>query len=305
MYIPKEQKGSSAQKKLAGDVEPGPQDPRIPSRFFEKVVTGVSHPVDPDLMFDEEDILDMQTAETATLTGSAPSSAIPAWEAIVGSTFTAALVVPPNTFTGNLGARVEAPGTRAIVTAWQRASVTGDMYTVTLEAPVATGPYQVVWMTDESVTSFGPMFIPLIAINPTDAGGDASTWPLIDPSAITPSVDEIASLDGTRAVDQDDGSKVGTFNDSTFPTADQVQAAAADAVSDVLAILPDTIDPTYWPRAKTAVKYLAAILIEQSYFRENAGGPSSGAVLSWTARFNAITSALANATDVNPAMRLV
>jgi hypothetical protein len=303
------------QRTADAPVNPPPSQPPYlveptPSGIIPQAVQGVGHPVDPDLQFDPDDITAEAQAEGLLVTGSGPSSTIPPWQVLAGpgETFTAALVdpggvvdhLPPGV---TFGARVEAPGTRAIVSAYRAASLSGNMWTVTLDAPLVAGPYQLVWMTSDIPLSWGPSFIPLIAVDAADEMLDSAQWPLIDQTAVRPTVDEIASVERTRTVDQNTGEDKGTFDDTTFPSGLEVESIIDDAVAGVLSVIPDAIDPDYWPRVKWAIVLYTAIVIETSYYRVPNQGPSSGVVLTYRQLYQETMAAL-ETTDIGTSIRL-
>lgn len=97
-------------------------------------------------------------------------------------------------------------------------------------------------------------------------------------SEYTPTVDDVAAL--LRARTRDDvGVEVGTFNEDTSPTADEVTNLIALAVGSVSsavgADIPDAADrddggdvDAHRDAAKTLVSLKAAMLIELSYYPE-------------------------------------
>jgi hypothetical protein len=96
---------------------------------------------------------------------------------VVGQVFKASLIDPPGDVVHalGLGARVEVPVARGIVSAWKAGVLVGSVWTVELEAPPAGGDYQLVWMTPDSPPSYQAM-VPLFASNeiPPEASNPAA-----------------------------------------------------------------------------------------------------------------------------------
>jgi hypothetical protein len=96
---------------------------------------------------------------------------------------------------------------------------------------------------------------------------DASN-PLPEATDLRPSVDDVAGLLRARTKDTE-GREVGTFNDETRPTAEQVEThidAAMGLVGVRFPTLPDV--PEYQQAFSSLVAYRAAMRIEKSYFPE-------------------------------------
>lgn len=79
----------------------------------------------------------------------------------VGQPVTATIAAPPGVTT--LGARIEVPGTRAIVACWQTATLQGDQWTVTVDGPLKSGDYQLVWRTPDPEPPDFETFVPITA----------------------------------------------------------------------------------------------------------------------------------------------
>lgn len=78
---------------------------------------------------------------------------------VVGETLMATLLAPGGV-TG-LGARVEVPVTRAIISYWRPAVLEGSTWIVTLETPPQPGEYLLVWRTGDGDPPAYEAFVPL------------------------------------------------------------------------------------------------------------------------------------------------
>lgn len=115
--------------------------------------------------------------------------------------------------------------------------------------------------------------------------------PPVDPDQVRPEVGDVAALESTRTIDVDTGSEGYLFNESTRPTAAQVEELIDTASADVLSQLPDHIDPVWYGAISRAIALRAAWQLEASYYREAAStgvGPAS----EYQARFVADLQAL-------------
>jgi hypothetical protein len=83
---------------------------------------------------------------------------------------------------------------------------------------------------------------------------------------VRPSVAEVARLIRARTKDSD-GVEVGTFNEDTRPTAEQVSGHIDSAVALVM-VRFQTLPDDYTDAARALVAYRAALQIEKSYFPE-------------------------------------
>jgi hypothetical protein len=82
-----------------------------------------------------------------------------------------------------------------------------------------------------------------------------------------PSVDQVASLIRARTKDAE-GREVGTFNEETRPTAEQVEDHISNAVGLLAPRWPLELDDSFYPAVQTLTAYRAAMQIEKSYFPE-------------------------------------
>lgn len=100
-----------------------------------------------------------------------------------------------------------------------------------------------------------------------DAAGQtlAPTNPVQNVNNYTPSVMQVASLLRARTVDTA-GVEIGTFNDATRPTEDQVLELIANAVGTLATKIGDTIPDVLIDEAKRLAAIRAAMLVELSYW---------------------------------------
>jgi hypothetical protein len=113
--------------------------------------------------------------------------------------------------------------------------------------------------------------------------------PLVDRQAVTPSVDDVGALEGTRTIGPG-GEDTGTFTDQTHPSATEVQVLIEEALDVVLSQLSDHVDPVFYPAISRVVAVRTAASIETSYYREQA--PSA-----WE-RYDADLAALSRAIGI-------
>jgi hypothetical protein len=213
--------------------------------------------------------------------------------------FTAQLVDPAG-IPRTLGARVEVPVIRSIVSMWQAATLQGSVWTVTLDGPPFVGDYQLVWMTSDSPPSFEAM-VPLFATDPSTSTVGVD-YPPVDVPSVTPSIDDVAALLRTRTV-AGSGTEEITFTDQTRPAADEVSALIPQALDAVLAELPyKTFDPLHYPQVKRVTALMSAILIEGSYFREQL---TEGSANLWRTLYTTALSGLQQRMKVDLSQQLL
>jgi hypothetical protein len=194
------------------------------------------------------------------------------WQVACGYPFTAALIAPADSALMGwpLGARVERPVTRAIVSAVQQAVLSGGLYTATLDAPPDPGAYNMVWLTSDDPPTY-EVYVPLIATASVQNGAvPLVEWPPIDLTQVTPDEDSVAALERTRTVDAN-GNDTGLFTPDTRPTDTEAQDLIQQARDDVLAQLRRAVDPIHYPQIRHIVAIYAALLVETSYYREQTG----------------------------------
>ena len=110
----------------------------------------------------------------------------------------------------------------------------------------------------------------------------------VDQAAVTPSIDDVALLTATRTIDST-GAQLGVFTSDTNPTAAQVQALIVQAVTLVLAPLPDYFQTSLYGRVQQAITVQAAILIETSFYREQA---NAGSIVALSSALGAMCAAI-------------
>lgn len=189
-------------------------------------------------------------------------------QAVAAQPFTTTLVDPAG-LTNPLGARVEVPVTRAIVSAYQVAALDGAAWTVTLDAPLTPGDYQLVWRTNDPEPPEFETFVPLMVTASTGASGFVSEddFPLVNEEEVRPDVDDIANLANTRTA-SGGGGEISAFTEDTDPTASQVEALIDRALEAILAQLPTRFAASHYERVRHAVELYTLILLEGSFFRE-------------------------------------
>ena len=222
------------------------------------------------------------------------------WTVSVGADITASMADPPGGLQPgiSLGARVEIPVTRAVVSYYRLATLSAGIWTVTLEGVLTAGFYNFVWRTNEAEGRAHPLApsgllidspVP-INVSSTGAGvgagggsGGQPDYPTVDLGEVTPTVDDVAQLERTRTVDEY-GNEYITFTDATRPTADEVLRVISDATPLVLGSLPTQFDPVHWPKARHCVAMYCAMEIEGSWFKEEALA-SGRATMPWETEY--------------------
>jgi hypothetical protein len=196
-------------------------------------------------------------------------------------TFVATLPAAPPV--AGLGARVEVPVTRAIVSAWQAATLDTDgTWTVTLERPVDAGEYLLVWRTSDAEPPSYEAFVPLTVTSSFSPGATVDAdW--------TPSLADVAALSHayTRhdidAVEQQAGAEHGIFDETTDPTADEVTgyiAAAMQEVAGRVGLTPDRLR-AFPDLARRTAAWHAAATIEAEKQPEGTDEASSAHRWKW------------------------
>jgi hypothetical protein len=185
----------------------------------------------------------------------------------VGDVITSTLIDPAGDY-DRLGARIEVPITEAIVSPWADAVLSGQIWTVNLDPLLEPGDFLLYWMTPDSPATFREP-IPITAV-PAGTGG-SSEWvkdfPPVDVPSCTPTVQEVADLEYTRAIN-DDGDEVDDFTPDTRPSDAQVTRLITQAVQGVIGQLRPAFPTDYYDDVRHMVCLYTAILIEGSFFRE-------------------------------------
>ena len=174
---------------------------------------------------------------------------------------------------GVVGARVEVPVTRQIVSFWVAATLTPDSptpgegtWSATMDYVPEPGDYLIVWRDDQ--TDSWEVFVPLTVISPQAVPSPVLDFPDPDPMLITPSVDDVGLMERIRTTDRG-GTTVGTFTDQTVPSAAVVSGYITDATDMVLTQLPEQFPPRYYEAVKRAITIQAALFVESSDYPES------------------------------------
>lgn len=194
-------------------------------------------------------------------------------QATLGADVVATLVAPSVLPDSTMGARIEVPYTRAIVSYWRPAAydeVTG-LWTVVLDSPPAAGDYQLVWRTNDPEPPELEYFIPLsvvvsAAAAAVPAPGELPDW--------APSPDEVAAVTPayTRGGFDDDlddrepgvefpGSEQGVFTEHTSPTLEHVEGLILAACEEVQGRVGVPVPLVNFGLARTTAKWHAAAMI--------------------------------------------
>lgn len=205
-------------------------------------------------------------------------------QAIANEPFIATLVAPVG-LSGDwpLGARIEVPVTREIVSFWRVGSLSasGDEWQVATEAPIAAGDYNLVWRTGDPEPPEYETFIPLhVTISGVVA---AVPYDIVQAEDIRPTLDDIVALEQTRTA-SGGGGEVREFTETTRPSVDEVENLIDQAVGAVMnQISEPRFSEGHFVGVQHAVALYTAMLIEGGYFKE--GLDNSGVEL-WRTLFN-------------------
>lgn len=209
-------------------------------------------------------------------------------QAVADTLFTVQLLdVNPDNAVLDMGARIEVPVTRAIVSYWRRATLVGDPaspegqhWEVAIEAPPAPGEYNLVWRTGDpeppAYESFVPLTVTLAAAILADG------FPDVDVAQVRPTQEEVAALENTRLVASGSRDTV-EFTDETNPTVTQVEQLIDQAVPLVLGEVPNAFPPAYYDTVRNAVALYTSMLIEGSHFRQQT---DEGSAELWRTLYN-------------------
>lgn len=114
-------------------------------------------------------------------------------------------------------------------------------------------------------------------------------FPPVDRTQCTPTSDDVALLVATRTIDST-GDELGTFTSDTRPTDVQTDALIGQALTMVLTPLPDRFSSSLYDRVSQAVALQTAILVETSFYREQA---NTGSITALQARLGEMLTAVA------------
>jgi hypothetical protein len=209
----------------------------------------------------------------------------------VGQPILTTLVGPSWPLRYKVGARIEVPYTRQIVSRWREAEhdEPANTWTVTLDGVQAQGTYQLVWMTSDPKPPELRIFLPLLVGVGADGCVDGlwpamgRNYPPVDVEDVRPTVEEVAQLERTRTFD-DAGNEFSTFTRDTRPTAPEVEDIIDHSVEVVLGGLPGAFNPVFYDATRRLIARHAAMVIEGSFFKEQQqlAGP-----VRWEAEFTA------------------
>lgn len=132
---------------------------------------------------------------------------------------------------GTLTFRVINPPANDVVVAETAVGITEPVpgtYTKTIAAPATKGTYLIVWDNE------GDLSTEVLVV--------ASTLPVEPGGALRPELTEVGAIIRAYTKSDASGGDLGTFDESTNPTADQVEGFITDAVSEVTLRLPDDLD---------------------------------------------------------------
>jgi hypothetical protein len=166
------------------------------------------------------------------------------------------------------------------------ATLDGALWSVELDAPVDPGDYLLVWMTGDPEPPEFEAFLPLMV---TAAALVADVdFPTVDEGAVRPAVEKIANLANARTAGGG-GGEISAFDETTDPTAAQVETLIDDGVEAVLAQLPLRFSTDHYDRVRHAVALYTLILMEGSFFREQV---DSGSTELWRNLFSSAMASL-------------
>jgi hypothetical protein len=201
---------------------------------------------------------------------------------------------------GVVGARVEVPVTREIVSYWVPATLSqvsvdsvpdpdpnpgdyeraalartglfsyGDTgedneWSAVMDYVPSPGDYLVVWTDDAGSWE---VFVPITVVAPTAQIGPVVDFPVPDMTQCTPDVDDVGALERTRTTDAG-GTTQGTFTSQTTPPDSVVTGYIQDAVDEIMPQLPATFPTTYYSNVKRALALQAALFVESIDYPES------------------------------------
>lgn len=186
-------------------------------------------------------VADGVTAERLEVTDSEPAVTAP-----LGGTYMAVLNGETAGRSAQITATILDPATNTTVGAPATVNEPSPTtYVATGTAPTAPGDYQLVWTTPDGRT----------------------TQRLKVAAPFTPTLWQVATLLRARTKDNV-GNELGTFTDSTRPTAVQAQELIDTATGDIITEVGLNLPEKVWAQARKLVTIRAAMLIELSYWPE-------------------------------------
>lgn len=173
--------------------------------------------------------------------------------------FTATVENVPASAADTLGVRIEntdgTTETARTTTGIVEVQADSGIYVATLTAPEDSGSYLILWDTGEDPPVYTQEALTVSSVLTLGTGD------------ITPTVADVAALLRVRTVDNL-GNEIGTFNDDTRPTGDQVEELIAVALTVVSPLVDEDAMVRVAPLARYAISLYAAMLVEMSYYGE-------------------------------------
>ncbi len=191
---------------------------------------------------------------------------------VAGQPFTVS-ILDGYPLSGVVGARVEVPVTRQIVSFWKPAvKASGPLpgestWSVTLDYVPSPGDYLIVWRDNQSVSAF-EVYVPLTVLDPAHVVAPVADFPEPDLAQIKPTVADVGAIERIRTTDRG-GTVLGTFNSQTTPTDATVTTYINDATDMVLTQLPEQFPTRYYAAVKRAITLQAALFVESSDYPES------------------------------------
>ena len=216
-------------------------------------------------------------------------------QATLGVDVVATLVAPSVLPAYPMGARIEVPYTRQIVSYWRPAAyddVTG-LWTVVIETPPTTGGYLLVWRDSGPEPPEMEVFIPLAVAR----AGLAATEPGTPP-AWMPTPDEVAAwtpaytaggFDDDR---EEAGAEQGEFTEDTSPTRSHVETLIQGGCDEIVGWVQVAIPADQFGLAKqTAIAYVKAMIAadKQAAATDDSTGEYRGAIARYLANREQLT----------------
>lgn len=184
-----------------------------------------------------------------------------------GATFEVTAYNAPTGLVGTIGVHIEDGQGNTVLarttTGIVESPVSDGVYTATLTAPTTSGQYIVIFDTGGAD--------PLVVVE--DLLVTLADPGFSFPEGSTPTVDELSAL--LRARTYSNGQQEGVFNSETRPTASQVADLISMAAGYVLGRTGADVPDDLLPAVRYATALRAAMLIEMSYWPEQANETGS------------------------------